>query len=203
MRLVGRRALIGLGFLLALAPLSAYAEDGNQAAIDAAKAEKAWLISMPVYPQGVALGQREIANARAIAKLLSYDAHAQAEIPNSMGQYTAFCAGAIQHVSASLSNAQAMASAKPWDLHAQAELANATALSRTLWDMIGESYPGNPYYKEVRSPGQVSVYGDEQMLVADDEGLVADDAVLAEDDVAIMAEDVSIVADDASDIIVN
>src|SRR5712692_5664537 len=116
MRLVGRRGLVALGFLLALAPLSAAkAEDGNQAAIDAAKAEKAWLISLPAMDQGVALGQLEIANARAIAKMLSYDAHAQSEIPNSMQQYNAFCATAIQHMQAKLSNAAAMVAAKPWD----------------------------------------------------------------------------------------
>src|SRR5260370_31363461 len=193
MRLIGRGGLIGLGFLLALAPLSAYAEDGNQAAIDAAKAEKAWLISMPVFEQGVALGQREIANARAMAKLLSYDAHAQAEIPNSMGQYAAFCAGAIQNGAANLSNAQAMSTAKPWDVHAQAELANATALNHALWDMIGESYPGNPYYKEVSSPGQASVYGDEEVYVSDDA------VVASEEDRAITAYDAAIVADEAVD----
>ena len=196
MRLVGRRGLVALGFLLALAPLSAYAEDGNQAAIDAAKAEKAWLMSMPVYPQGVVLGQREIANAKAIAKLLSFDAHAQAEIPNSMGQYTAFCAGAIQHSQANLSNAAAMASAKPWDLHAQAELANATALDRSLWTMIGETYPGNPYYKEVQSPSQAPIYSDAQVFVADDQALVAEDVT---DAVMASTEDWAIVAEDAVD----
>ncbi len=201
MRLVGRRGLVALGFLLALAPLSAAsAEDGNQAAIDAAKAEKAWLLSMPVYQQGVVLGQREIANAKAIAKLLSYDAHAQSEIPNSMGQYTAFCAGAIQHMQANLSNAAAMASARPWDLHAQAELANATAIDHTLWDMIGETYPGNPYYKEVRSPSQAPIYGEEQVLVADDQALVAEDVT---DAVMASSEDAAIVAEDAIDTVAN
>jgi len=191
MRLVGRRGFVALGFLLALAPLSAArAEDGNQAAIDAAKAEKAWLISLPAMDQGVALGQLEVANARAIAKMLSYDAHAQSEIPNSMQQYNAFCATAIQHLQAKLSNAAAMVAGKPWDLHAQGELANADAQMRTLWTMIGDSFPGNPYYKEVRSPSQASVYADEQVLVADDEVMADDDyAVVAADDAAMVAED--------------
>src|SRR5258708_27846073 len=121
---VGRCGVVPGGFVLALAPLSAYAEDGNQAAIDAAKAEKAWLVSLPSVDQGVALGQLEIANARAIAKMLAYDAHAQTEIPNSMQQYNAFCSTAIQHMQAKLSNATAMVAAKPWDAHAQGELAN-------------------------------------------------------------------------------
>jgi hypothetical protein len=56
---------------------------------------------------------------------------------------------------------------------------------------FGISASGNPYYKEVRSPGQVSVYGDDQMLVAEDE-------VMAEDvSDAVMADDAAIVADDA------
>lgn len=196
MRQFGRRGLVALGFLLALAPLSAYAEDGNQAAIDTAKAEKAWLVSMPALDQGVVLGQLEIANAKAIAKMLSYDAHAQSEIPNSMQQYNAFCNTAIQHVQAKVSNAAAMVAAKPWDLHAQAEWANADAQNRTLWTMIGETYPGNPYYKEVRSPSQTSVYSDEQVLLADDQALVADDAT---DAVMASTEDTAIVAEDAVD----
>src|SRR5947209_785052 len=93
-----RHGVVALGLVLALAPFAAYAEDGNQAAIDAAKAETAWLQSMPAMQQGVAMGQREIANAQAIAKLLSFSPHAQSEIPNSMVQYSAFCLMAIQRV---------------------------------------------------------------------------------------------------------
>jgi len=196
MRQFGRRGLVALGFLLALAPLSAYAEDGNQAAIDAAKAEKAWLVSMPAMDQGVVLGQLEIANAKAIAKMLSFDAHAQTEIPNSMQQYNEFCSTAIQHMQAKLSNAAAMVAAKPGDLHAQAEWANADAQNRTLWTMIGETYPGNPYYKEVRSPSQTSVYGDEQLVVADDEAVLAEGVT---DEVMASTEDSAIVAEDAVD----
>jgi len=64
---------------------------------------------------------------------------------------------------------------------------------RTLWTMIGDSYPGNPYYKEVRTASQASVYADEEVLVADDAVMADDvtDAAMAstEDDTAIVAED--------------
>src|SRR5438067_8781865 len=127
-RLMGhvlRRGLAVLAIGLALAPLSAYAEDGNQAAINAAKARQAWLQNMTPLQEGVALGQAEIANANAIARLLSWDAHAQTYVPNSMKQYEMFCSMAIQHVQAQVANANVMASARPWDPHAQAEVANA------------------------------------------------------------------------------
>ena len=164
-----RRGIVALGLLLALVPLSAQA-DGNQAAIDKAKAEKAALLSLPFYEQGVALGQREIVNARAIAQLLRYDAHAQTELPNSMQQYNAFCDAAILHVQANLTNAAAMAQQKPWDMHAQAELANANATYRTLWNMIGDTYPGNPFIqKQVRGPSQAPMLSDDELTVADDE----------------------------------
>jgi len=191
-----RHAVLALGFVMALAPLSAFAADGNQAAIDKAKAEKAWLSGMPAMEQGVALGQLEIANARAIAKLLSYDAHAQMEIPNSMQQYVLFCSGAIQKVEANQANANAMAMARPWDAHAQSELANANALEFALWSMIGDSYPGNPYRSagSVRSPLQVPVYGEDGSLLVADDG-----AVLADDGEMLAVADDGFVADSAVD----
>jgi hypothetical protein len=193
-----RHAALVLGFVLALAPLSAFAEDGNQAAIDAAKAEKAWLAGMPAMQQGVALGQLEIANARAIAKLLYYDGHAQTELPNSMQQYVAFCGAAIQQVQAKVANANAIVMGKPWDPHAQAELANANAQMHGLWDMIGDSYAGNPYHSggSVRSPLQVPVYGDDGVMLADDSAVVAsDEEMVASDDEVIAVADTSV--DDA------
>src|SRR5205814_2011039 len=110
------------GLVLALGPAAAFAEDGNQAAIDAARAEKLMILNMPAMEQQVFLGQREIANAKAIARLLAHDAHAQTEIPNSMEQYRAMCAQAIDHLQAGVVNATEMVNARPWDTHAQAEL---------------------------------------------------------------------------------
>jgi hypothetical protein len=175
--------MVVLGLLLALVPLSAQAEDGNQAAIDKVKAEKTMLDNLSVYQQGVVFGQLEIANAKAIAKLLSYDAHAQTEIPNSMEQYSVFCDKAIAYMQGHLANASAMAANKPWDAHAQDELANANAMDRSLWAMIDDTYPGNPY-KQVRAPSQVPVLSDDQVMLADDAEMLA-----STDDVAVVAED--------------
>jgi hypothetical protein len=192
-----RRGIVALGLLLALVPLSAQAEDGNQAAIDKARAEKTALDNLSVFQQGVVLGQYEIANARAIAKLLSYDAHAQTEIPNSLQQYNAFCDTAISYMQAKVANASAMAANKPWDMHAQDELANANAMNRSLWTMIGDTYPGNPY-KQVRGPSQVPVLSDDQAWVADDQAMVAGDEEMfaSTDEVAVVAEDAPEVAAD-------
>ena len=164
-----RRGLVALGLVLALFPLAAQADDGNQAAIDKVRAEKTALDNLPFYEQGVMLGQREITNAHAIARLLSHDAHAQTEIPNSMEQYSAFCSMAIAHIQANLTNAATMASAKPWDQHAQAELANATASMHMLWNVIGDSYPGNPFYVERVADEDTWVASDEDTWVASDE----------------------------------
>jgi hypothetical protein len=198
-----RRSVVVLGLLLALVPLSAHA-DGNQAAIDKAKAEKAELLSLPFYEQSVALGQREIINARAIAQLLRYDAHAQTELPNSMQQYNQFCDAAILHVQANLTNAAAMAQEKPWDTHAQAELANANATYRTLWTMIGDTYPGNPFTKQVRGPSQAPVLSDDELMVADDDVVMADgddDVLVASaDDVITPYEDAAVVSEGAGEI---
>jgi hypothetical protein len=187
-----RPFLAALGLVLSLVPVSALAEDGNQAAIDAAKAEKVWLQTMPRFDKGVVLGQREIANAKAIATLLSYDTNAQKQIPNSMAQYDLFCANAVSLMQAKLANATAMVAAKPWDMHAQAELANANAINRRLWGMIGETYPGNPYYQEtqVRPSGSPNL-SDEELLLAGDEEFMAFDGEMVLADVEItVAEDV-------------
>ena len=193
-----RRGVVALGLLLALVPLSAQAEDGNQAAIDKAKAEKVALASLPFYEQGVALGQREIVNARAIAQLLRYDAHAQTELPNSMQQYNAFCDAAIQHVQANMVNASAMAQEKPWDIHAQAELANSTATYHTLWNLIGDTYPGNPF-KQVRGPSQAPVLSDDELMVGDDDMVMAsgDDELVAAGDEVTPADDQAIAVAEA------
>ncbi len=187
---VGRRGLVLVGFVLALAPLSAHA-DGNQDAIDAANAEKAWLQSMPVMDRGVALGQLEIANAKAIAKMLSFDPHAQTEIPNSMQQYALFCDAAIAHMQAKVANANAMLAARPWDTHLQDEVANANEHQRFLWDLIGSTYPGNPYAstRPVVGPLQVPLYSDDGAVYADDQEAVADDGdTIAADDETYAAE---------------
>src|SRR5262249_44286507 len=107
-----RRSLVALSFVLALTPLAAHAEDGNQAAIAAARAEKQSLLGLPFMEQHVVFGQREIANARAIARLLAFDSHAQMEIPNSMEQYRALCDMAIRRLQANVTNAAAMVAAK-------------------------------------------------------------------------------------------
>jgi len=197
-----RRGVVALGLLLALVPLSAQAEDGNQAAIDKAKAEKAALVSLPFFEQSVALGQREIVNARAIAQLLRYDAHAQTELPNSMQQYNAFCDAAILHVQANMINAAAMAQEKPWDVHAQGELASANATYHTLWDLIGDTYPGNPFsQKQLRGPSGAPLLSDDQLYVGDDGDVVAvgdDEAVVAGDDALVAASDEVSAADDAA-----
>jgi hypothetical protein len=192
-----RRGIVALGLLLALAPLSAQAEDGNQAAIDKIKAEKTALANLPALEQGVALGQEEIANAQAIAALLHYDAHAQTEIPNSMQQYNQFCDGALHNVQAKLTNAAAMAMDKPWDAHAQDELANANAMLHQLWSMIGTTYPGNPYL-QVRGPAQAPVLSDDGVYVADDQVAAGDEDMVAssDDQAALVAEDVPEVAAD-------
>jgi hypothetical protein len=176
-----RRSIVALGLLVALVPLSAHADDGNQAAIDKAKAERAALQTLSVFDQGVVLGQDQIANAKAIAKLLSWDAHAQTEIPNSMAQYNTFCDSAIAYMRAKVANSAAMVANKPWDTHAQDELANANAMNRSMWGMIGDTYPGNPF-SQVRGP-QVPDLSEDQMMVADDEA-----AVVAEDAPEVVAE---------------
>ncbi|HEV7666248.1 MAG TPA: hypothetical protein VGQ62_22125 [Chloroflexota bacterium] len=166
-----RYGIVVLGLIvLALAPVSAYAEDGNQAAIEALRAEKGSLSNLSPMQQGVMFGQQQIGNARAIASLLYWDGHAQTEIPNSMQQYTAFCSAALDKVRGDVANATAMAMARPWDGHAQAELANANAVQQSLWMVIGESYPGNPY-----APA-VEVYAADEVVLADDgaQSLVAD-----------------------------
>ncbi|HLZ31767.1 MAG TPA: hypothetical protein VKV73_30975 [Chloroflexota bacterium] len=198
-----RRGIVALGLLLALVPLSAHAADGNQAAIDKARAEKAALESLPFYEQTVALGQQEIINARAIAQLLRYDAHAQTELPNSMQQYDMFCDAAITHVQANMINAAAMAQAKPWDTHAQDELANANATYRTLWNMIGDTYMGNPFIQQqVRGPSQAPLLSDDQLQVADDEVMASgDDALVAStDEVAVPDEEAAAVADGTGEV---
>jgi hypothetical protein len=177
-----RRSIVALGLLVALVPLSAHAEDGNQAAIDKAKAERAALQQLPFFDQSVVLGQEEIANAKAIAKLLSYDSHAQCEIPNSMQQYNVFCDNAIGYMRAKVANAAAMLSNKPSDAHAQDELANASAMNLSLWSMIGDTYPGNPF-SQVRGPAQAPDLSEDQVMVADDQ------VVMAEDEAAVVAED--------------
>ena len=180
-----RRGVVGLALALSVAawaPLGAQAatltvadNSDNQSVINAVHADQQWLISLPAPQQGVVLGQREIQNAQAIAQLLHYDTHAQTEVPNSLEQYRLFCETAIQHVQANLANARATATARPWDQHAQAELANADALSRAVWTMIGDSYPGNPYL--VR-PAEGPVYADDGA-----------DAVVAGDDAAVASDD--------------
>jgi len=211
MRQVIRRGILLLGLALALAPLSAFA-DGNQDAIDAARAQKAWLEDMTPLQQGVALGQMEISNARAIARLVPWSGHAQAEIPNSMGQYAQFCNMAIQDVAAQVANANAMVQARPWDPHAQAELANATAISRAVWSIIGTSYPGNPYANlaPVQEPTYATdsgmVAGDDATVASDDDTAVASDDSLvgsagdgvASDDGAIAADDEGVIADQSA-----
>jgi hypothetical protein len=169
MRLV-RRGVVALVLVVALAPATAaFAEDGNQAAIDKARAEQLWLSSLPVLERGVAMGQHEISNARAIAKLVSNDKNAQMQIPNSMEMYRVFCAQAVVQLQAGLTNAQAMALLVPaGDPHAQAEIANATVKLRELWEMIGDSYPGNPYRTHYAE--EPAFVADEEMVVADAEG---------------------------------
>jgi hypothetical protein len=190
MRQMLRRGAVLLGLVLALAPLSAFA-DGNQDVINANKAAKALLQNMTPMEQGVTLGQAEIANARAIARLLYYDGHAQTEIPNSMMQYSLFCNAAIQHVQGEITNANAMAVDRPWDMHAQAELANANATSRALWEIIGDTYPGNPYY--VAAPAYTA---DDGAVYADDNG----DVVASDDYVDVASVDTAdVVADDTGD----
>src|ERR1700730_5477049 len=171
-----RQSMVALGRLLALVPLSAQADDGNQAAIAKVKAERAALQNLSYFDQGVMLGQQEIANAKAIAQLLRYDAHVQTEIPNSMAQYNGFCDGAIAYMQGKVANATAMMAKKPWDTHAQDELANANAMNRSLWSMIGDTYPGNPFM-QVRGPVRPDL-SEDQDVVADDE---ADAPVTAED----------------------
>jgi hypothetical protein len=197
-----RRGVVALGLLLALVPLSAQAADRNQAAIDKAKAERAALVSLPILDQGVMLGQQEIANARAIGQLLRYDAHAQTELPNSMQQYNAFCDTAILHVQANLTNAAAMAQQKPWDMHAQDELANANATYQTLWGMIGDTYPGNPFIqKQVRGPAQAPILSDDGSMVADDQVVAAGDDQVAAGDDEVIATDAAVVADDEAAVV--
>lgn len=182
MRLV-RRGVMALVLAVAVMPVTAHAEDGNQIAIDKARAEQQWLIGLPALERGVAMGQREIANARAIARLLNLDRNAQSQIPNSMEMYRAFCAQAIVKLQANLDNARTMVDfGMPGDAHAQAELVNAQVKMRELWEMIGDSYPGNPY----------RVYSDEPTFVADDEGLL-----MAEDESLLIAEDEDLVIADA------
>lgn len=180
-----RRGVVALVFLVALAPLTAYADqpDGNQAAIDKVKAEQQWLTSLPVLDKGVAMGQREIANARAIAKLLSFNGNAQMEIPNSMEMYRAFCAQAIVKLDAGLSNAQAMSAAQPWNPHLLAEVSNADAKVHFLWDMIGATYPGNPYALPATPAGPgftADAPTDDDAVAVDDEATA--DALVAEGD---------------------
>jgi hypothetical protein len=147
----------------------AHAKGCNQVAIDAAKAETQVLLTMPIMQQQVVLGQLEIANPRAIARLLSHDSHAQTKIPNSMEQYRLMCNAAIDHMQAKVTNASAMVAAKPWDAHAQAELANANAMNYGLWEMIGDTYPGNPFHSsQGRSPGQYPILSDDELLAAAD-----------------------------------
>jgi hypothetical protein len=176
------------GLLLALAPFSAFADNqGNQEAIDAIKAQQAAFANLTPVQQGVELGQGEIANAQAIAKLLSWDSHAQSRVPNTMQQYAMFCDTAIAHVNAQMANANAMAMARPWDLHAQAEMANANALSHALWDIIGTTYAGNPY---VKTPGGPAIGDDAGYAVASDDEAVAasdDEMVASDEDVAVDA----------------
>jgi hypothetical protein len=195
-----RRGIVMLGFVLALAPLSAFADqvsnEANSDAINAANAQKAWLQNLPAMQAGVALGQMEIANARAMAQIVPYDSHAQARIPNTMTQYNQYCDAVTQQVAAKVANANEMVAMRPGDPHAQAELANATAMSKALWSIIGDSYPGNPW-STLASP-QTPVYASDTAIVADermtadDQALVADDAVVTSDvtDDAVVANDV-------------
>jgi hypothetical protein len=189
MRQLVRRGIVVMGLVLALAPLSAFADhdqasnEANQEAIDAAKAQKAWLQNMNPMQQGVELGQMEIANAKAMAKFVPWDGHAQNEIPNSMQQYTQYCNMVIQNVAAKVANANEMVAMRPWDTHAQAEQANATAISRAVWSIIGDSYPGNPY-KNLSAPPALPVYAD----VTDDAAIAGDEDVVA-DDTAVVADD--------------
>jgi hypothetical protein len=190
-----RRGVVVLGFVLALAPLSASADQlgnqSNQEAIDAQKAQAAWLSNMTPMQEGVALGQLEISNARAIARIVPWDGHAQTEIPNSMQQYNQYCNMVIAKVAAQVTNATEMVQMRPWDPHAQAELANATAMSRSVWTIIGSSYPGNPY-TNLSAPPAVPVY--EASYIADDQ---SDDSVMASDqDESVLADDAAVVASD-------
>jgi hypothetical protein len=200
MRQLVRRGIVVMGLVLALAPLSAFADqlsnDANQEAIDAAKAQKAWLQNMNPMQQGVELGQMEIANARAMAKFVPWNGHAQSEIPNSMQQYSQYCDMVIQNVAAKVANATEMVAMRPWDTHAQAELANATAISRAVWSIIGDSYPGNPY-KNLSAPPALPVYADvpDDAAMAGDEDVMADDAALVADDAALVAADPGVVDD--------
>jgi hypothetical protein len=169
-----RHGILVLALIGALVPLGAYADDGNQAAIDAARADQQWLTTLSTPQQGVVLGQREMQNARAIAQLLSWDAHAQSGIPNTTEQYRIFCANAVALADANVANGRAIAAARPWDPHAQAEAANAEAIRQTLWGMIGDSFPGNPYL--VR-PAQGPVVADDgdQAAVADTDAVASDE----------------------------
>jgi hypothetical protein len=204
MRQVVRRGIVAVGLILALAPLSAYADQlsnqANQDAIDANKAQKAWLQNMNPVQQGVELGQLEIANARAIAKLVPLDGHAQTEIPNSMQQYTQFCDMVILKVANQMSNATEMAAMRPSDTHAQAELANAVTVSKSLWSIIGDSYPGNPWANPTQPPGAATISDDATLeaVAATDDEAVASEASLTADDTALVADDAGVVADDDS-----
>jgi hypothetical protein len=183
MRQVVRQGIVVLGLVMALSPVTALAahdqaaNDANQEAIDAAKAQQAWLQNMNPMEQGVAMGQMEIDNARAMAKLVPWDGHAQNEIPNSMQQYSQYCNMVIANVAAKVANANEMVAMRPWDTHAQAEQANAIAISRAVWSIIGDSYPGNPY-TNLTAPVP-PVYAD---APDDDAALASDDSLVAVDD---------------------
>jgi hypothetical protein len=193
-----RRSVVILGLAMALAPLSAWADqasnDGNQQAINAANAQKAWLAGMTSMQQGVVLGQREMANAQAIVGLLPWDVKAQSRIPNTAQQYNEFCNAAIQQVAAKVANATAMVQARPGDSHAQAELANANAISQQLWAIIGNSYPGNPW--QTVAPVAPPTYADDQSADVN-----ADDATVAADDADAPAADAlaAVGADDSAE----
>jgi hypothetical protein len=175
-------------------PLSAFADQGNNQAnsdaINAANAQKAWLQNLPATQQGVALGQMEIANAKAMAEIVPFDSHAQARIPNTMTQYNQYCSAVTQQVAAKVANATAMVAMQPADPHAQAELANATAMSKALWSIIGDSYPGNPWVAVAPTQAPVS---------ASDSASVADDQMTGDVDQALVAADDAVVASDVTD----
>ena len=192
MRQTLRRAAPLVGLILALAPFSAFA-DGNDDVINANKALQVWLNNMTPMQQGVAHGQMEIADAIAIAKMVYYEPNAQTEIPNAKEMYNEFCSAAIQQMQAKMANGNALAMARPWDPHAQAEAANGKAMYRQLWDVIGDTYPGNPFYNAgAKIADDGAVYADDGTdMVAGDDAVVADDAIVADDE--------AVVADDAVD----
>ena len=193
MRRAVQHAIVGVGLVLALAPLSAFADQlSNQTNDDvqaANRAQQAWLETMTPLQQGVALRQMEIANANAMAKLMPGDPSASSKVPNAMEQYNAYCGMVTQKLAAKVANASAALAMRPWDDHAQAKLANATAQSMAGWSIIGDTYPGNPYASLAPAPATPVYAGPLADAPADDEAVAGDEAVAADDAATTGGED--------------